>query len=112
VKVAEEFNAPVLWLPEVAFVPLHPPDAVHDDARVLDQLNVLALPGLTVRGLALSVTVGDHQFWANTCGAAIMLPASANNTNRTVGFMRGDIRRNLSNTVCLQMATCSESIPT
>jgi len=109
--VADEFSAPVLWLPEVAFVPLQAPDAVHDDARVLDQLNVLAPPGLTVLGLAPIVTVG-RQLWANACGADIMLTASANNTHRTVGFMGGDIRRNLSNSVCLQTATWSERIPT
>jgi hypothetical protein len=62
VYVADEFNAPVLWLPESAFAPLQAPDAVHAVVRVLDQLNVLAPPGLTVRGLAVSVTVGDHQY--------------------------------------------------
>ena len=92
-------------------MPLQAPDAVHDDARVLDQLKVLAPPGLTVLGLAVSVTVG-RQLCANACGAANMLPASANKANRSVGFMGGDIRRNLSNTVCRQMATCSETIPT
>jgi hypothetical protein len=62
VNVADEFNAPVLWLPETAFAPLHAPDAEHAVARVLDQLNVLAPPGLTELGLEVSVTVGDHQF--------------------------------------------------
>jgi len=63
---------------------------VHDVARVLDQLNVLLPPGLTVRGLAESVTVGAH--CANAGDAAPLpktakTPASASGANRDVDFM-------------------------
>jgi hypothetical protein len=34
---------------------------VHDVARELDQVKVLAPPGLTEPGLAESVTLGPHQ---------------------------------------------------
>jgi hypothetical protein len=62
VYVALAFNAPVLSVPDVAFAPLHAPDAEHDVARVLDQLNVLVPPELTELGLAESVTVGPRQY--------------------------------------------------
>jgi hypothetical protein len=44
----------------VALAPDHAPDAVHEDALLLDQVSVEAPPELTVLGLALSVTTaGD-----------------------------------------------------
>jgi hypothetical protein len=61
VNVEVALSAAVFSLPETAFVPLHAPDAVHEDARVLDQLNVLVPPRLTEPGLAEIVTVGDRQ---------------------------------------------------
>ena len=59
VNEALAFNAPVLALPEIAFVPLQPPDAVHDVALVDDQVNVLLPPLATLVGDADSETVGD-----------------------------------------------------
>ena len=51
-------SAPVLAVPEVGFVPLHAPLAVHELASLDDQLR-FALPPLgTLVGLALSVTAG------------------------------------------------------
>jgi hypothetical protein len=47
----------VLDEPEVAFVPLQPPDAVHDVALVDDQLSVLLLPLLMLVGDAVNSTV-------------------------------------------------------
>lgn len=40
------------------FEPVHPPDAVHFEALVEDQLRVVEPPELTVAGFALIVTVG------------------------------------------------------
>ena len=51
-------NAPVLAVPDLAFVPLQRPDAVHDVALVDDQVNVLLAPLATVVGDADNVTVG------------------------------------------------------
>jgi len=58
VNVASAFNAPVLWLPAVALVPLHPPDAVHEVAFVELHVKVLLPPLATVVGDAFSVTIG------------------------------------------------------
>ncbi|HKW84378.1 MAG TPA: hypothetical protein VJN68_11565 [Burkholderiaceae bacterium] len=58
VKVRETVRAPVLWLPDVAFDPLQPPDAVHDVALVDDQLSVLLPPLTTDVGEAAMDTVG------------------------------------------------------
>lgn len=51
-------NATVVWLPLVASVPVHPPEAVQDVALVADHVNVEVLPLLTVLGLAAIVTTG------------------------------------------------------
>jgi len=51
-------NAPVPWLPETAFVPLQPPDAVHDVALVDDHVKVLLPPLATEVGDADNETVG------------------------------------------------------
>ena len=58
VKDVLAFNAPVLCVPEVALLPLQPPDAVHDVAFVELHVNVLLPPLLTVVGDADNVTVG------------------------------------------------------
>ena len=50
--------APVAYEPVVVCVPLHPPEAVHEVALVLDQVKVLLAPLDTLFGLALKVTVG------------------------------------------------------
>lgn len=52
------FNGPVDSLPDVAFVPVHPPDAVQDVAFVDVQSNVEAPPAITDEGVAVSVNVG------------------------------------------------------
>jgi hypothetical protein len=57
-NVAAAFNAPVVSFPETAFAPLQVPDAEHEVALVLDQVNMLVPPALTVTGLADNVTVG------------------------------------------------------
>jgi len=52
------FNAENVWLPEVALVPVQPPDAVHDVAFVLDQVTFVLPPDAMAVGLADRVTVG------------------------------------------------------
>jgi hypothetical protein len=110
VYVPDAFNAPVLWLPEVAFCPLQAPDAVHETARELDQLKMLLPPVLTELGLADSETVGLSQncAWAGEAipqPNAAKRPASATGANRIVVFMGGDHSHNATNNVCLQFAT-------
>jgi hypothetical protein len=46
-------------VPLVAFVPLHPPAAVHEVALVDDQVTVELLPDVMLVGLAEIVAVGD-----------------------------------------------------
>ena len=46
-------------VPLVAFVPLHPPEAVHKVALGADQVTVELLPDVMLAGLAEIVTVGD-----------------------------------------------------
>ena len=58
VKLVALVNAPVLWLPAVALVPLQPPDAVHEVAFVDVHVKVLLPPLLTVVGDADNVTAG------------------------------------------------------
>ena len=58
VNVELAFNAPVPWVPEIALLPLQPPDAVHDVALLEDQVNVLLPPLATDVGAAEIVTVG------------------------------------------------------
>lgn len=45
-------------LPLVVLLPLHPPDAVHEVAFVLDQVRIEDWPDVIVVGLAEIVTVG------------------------------------------------------
>ncbi|HSC07769.1 MAG TPA: hypothetical protein VLD59_13160 [Steroidobacteraceae bacterium] len=48
----------IVWLPDVALVPVQPPDAVHDVVLVLDQVSVELPPDDTEVGFAVSVSVG------------------------------------------------------
>jgi hypothetical protein len=57
-KTADVDSVPVLCVPLVAFVPLHPPVAVHDVALVELQVSVEAVPPVTAVGLAASPAVG------------------------------------------------------
>jgi len=58
VKVVAAASAPVDWLPLVALLPLHPPEAVQAVALVELQVRVEAAPLVTVVGFALNDTVG------------------------------------------------------
>lgn len=58
VKLPLPDMAPVLWVPLVASVPLHAPEAAHDVALLEDQVRSLDAPGLTVVGEALMDAVG------------------------------------------------------
>jgi hypothetical protein len=51
-------SAPLDWLPEVALLPDHEPEAVHEVALVDDQLRVEDAPLATEVGFAESDTVG------------------------------------------------------
>jgi hypothetical protein len=51
-------SAPVEALPEVARLPLHAPDAVHDVALLEDQESVAELPDAMGDGLAEKLRVG------------------------------------------------------
>ena len=61
--------------PLVALLPLHPPDAVQDEALVEDQVSVVALPLATVLGLALSVSVGAGDVTVTVADCAALPPA-------------------------------------
>ena len=56
--MALAFSAPVERDPLVAWLPLQPPEAVHEVALVDDQDSVELAPLATVLGLALKLTVG------------------------------------------------------
>jgi hypothetical protein len=45
-------------VPLVAFAPFHPPEAMHKNALVADQVTVAILPGVMLVGLAEIVTLG------------------------------------------------------
>jgi hypothetical protein len=51
-------SGPVLWLPLVALVPLHPPEAVQEVAFVELHDNMEGVPLATATGFAVSKTVG------------------------------------------------------
>ena len=51
-------SAPVDWLPEVAKVPDHAPEATQEVASVDDQVSVEEPPLVTIVGFAASDTVG------------------------------------------------------
>jgi hypothetical protein len=57
-NVLELVNAPLDWLPEVALLPVHAPDAVQEVALVDDQVSVEDAPLATEVGFAASETVG------------------------------------------------------
>ena len=54
----ELVNAPLDWLPEVALLPDHAPEAVQEVALVEDQVSVEDAPLATDAGFAASDTVG------------------------------------------------------
>ena len=67
-------RAPVLCVPLVAFVPLQPPEAVHEVALVELQLSVEALPLATTDGFTVSVTVGTAPLTVMTAVARPLAP--------------------------------------
>jgi hypothetical protein len=60
-------------VPLVGFVPVHPPEAVHEVALVEDQVTVEILPDVTLAGLAEIVTVGGR----GVCGIGVGVGAGA-----------------------------------
>jgi hypothetical protein len=67
----------VLCEPLVAWLPLHPPEAVHDVALVDDQLNVDRPPLATVLGDAASVTAGAGVATVTVADCVVLPPAPA-----------------------------------
>jgi hypothetical protein len=59
VKVVVALSAALVSLPEVALVPVQPPEAVQDVALVLLHVNVTVWPAVIAVGLRFNVTVGD-----------------------------------------------------
>ncbi len=57
-KVEVAVIAAVAWLPDVALLPLHAPEAVHEVALVDDHVSVELPPLSTVVGLAERLIVG------------------------------------------------------
>jgi hypothetical protein len=72
VNVLELVNAPLDWLPEVALLPDHEPEAVQEVALVEDQLRVEDAPLATEVGFAESDTVGTGN--TVTVAEALALP--------------------------------------
>ena len=52
---------PMLWEPEIAFAPAHPPDALHALALVELQVRLEKDPDVTEVGLAVNCTVGTTE---------------------------------------------------
>jgi hypothetical protein len=52
------FVGDTVRVPLVAFVPVQPPEAVHEVALVEDQVTIETLPEVMLVGLAENVTVG------------------------------------------------------
>ena len=70
----EVINAPLDWLPEVALLPDHAPEAVQEVALVDDQVSVEDAPLATEVGLAVSDTVGGGALATVTVVEALALP--------------------------------------
>ena len=68
-------STPVLCEPLVAWLPLHPPEAVHDVALVDDQVNVDRPPLATVLGDAVSVTAGAGVATVTVADCVVLPPA-------------------------------------
>jgi hypothetical protein len=68
--------------------PLHAPDAVQDVALLLDQASVEALPGFTVLGVALKVTLGALLETVTVADCVAEPPAPVHVTSYSVVFVR------------------------
>lgn len=73
VKVVVVVREPVVWVPEVAFVPLQPLLAVHDVALVEDHVSTAEPPDTTLGKLADSVAVAGGGGPAVTVAVALWL---------------------------------------
>jgi hypothetical protein len=73
----------VLWVPLVALLPLHPPEATHAVAFVEVHVSVAAAPLANVVGEALKVAVGDDG--AGSAAPSPPPPHAARNTAPTPG---------------------------
>jgi hypothetical protein len=82
VNVVAALSAPVDLEPLVASVPDHSPEAVQEVALVVDQVNVELAPAETLKGLALSVTVGGELAAAADSDVAVFASAISVPTTR------------------------------
>ena len=73
VNVVFPVRFPVVWEPEIASVPDHPPEVVHELALVEDQVSVDTLPEMTEAGLAEMLTLGAGVDGAGVLGLAACL---------------------------------------
>ena len=64
-------------VPLVAALPVQPPEAVHEVALVLDQVNVELLPDVIKVGLAVKVTVGAGDVTVTVAFAGVEPPVPA-----------------------------------
>ena len=74
-NVLEVINAPLDWLPEIALLPDHAPEARQELASVDDQLRVEELPLITEVGFAVSDTMGTGAVTV-TLADALAVPPS------------------------------------
>ncbi len=72
-KVPEAVIAAVTWVPEVAFDPLHTPEAVQELASVLLHVSVEVWPLEMAVGCAVTVTVGAVEEGVPPSGAVALL---------------------------------------
>ncbi len=76
VYVCAALNAPVLCVPDVALLPLHPPDAVQLIAFVAVHISWAAAPDCTLVGDAVNVSVGaEITLTAAVCDTEPPVPA-------------------------------------
>jgi hypothetical protein len=68
-------SAAVVCEPLVASTPLQPPEAVHEDALLADQVSTVLLPLVTVLGLRASVTVGAGVLTVTVADCVALPPA-------------------------------------
>lgn len=73
-KLLFAVNAPVDWLPEIALVPDHAPEAVQEVTFVDDQMSDEGAPLVTSEGIAPNDTVGAPAPCTATDAVALPLP--------------------------------------
>jgi len=73
------------WLPEIALVPVHPPEAVQEVTLVEDQVSIEVPPLVTDVGVAASDTVGVVGAAAGAESEIAVPPPQAESTEASTG---------------------------